>query len=161
MKCLVVTKGNMFFLAKKEIFSFEDSVQIGVELGKKSLDIWTALQKCLAAVGTCREKTVSSLPSMWKVEVTRKLLALFWLVISPELGIIKTNPLQQLPWESYWWSLSQQCLSPWYICNGLARSSHQAHLAQRQLDWKRNLWQPGDMLRLLRLLEVKFLSFLS
>lgn len=29
----------MFFLAKKEIFSFEDSVQVGVELGKKSLDI--------------------------------------------------------------------------------------------------------------------------
>lgn len=122
---------------------------------------WTALQKCLAAVGMCREKAVSLLPSTQKVEVKQKLLTLFWLVISLELEIIKTNPPQQLPWESYWWSLSQQCLSPWYICNGLARSSHQAHLAQRQLDWKRNLWQPGDMLRLLRLLEVKFLSFLS
>lgn len=154
-------KGEYVFLGKKGNIFFWGFCSNWCRTWKKNLDIWTALQKCLAAVGTCREKTVSSLPSMWKVEVTRKLLALFWLVISPELGIIKTNPLQQLPWESYWWSLSQQCLSPWYICNGLARSSHQAHLAQQQLDWKRNLWQPGDMLRLLRLLEVKFLSFLS
>lgn len=102
-----------FFLAKRKYFLWKIPFRLLCDF-KKFLGIWTALQKCSAAAGTRREK----LPACCLPHRRRKwhkLLALFWLVICLELKIIKTNPCQQLPWESCRWSVLAVTVTVLYV----------------------------------------------